>query len=302
MLMPPFVRPKFRIPGTAVMAAIAIIAAATTLSIHSPVQAQSKTIKEAKAGDPVVARIDKSEIRLSHVKAIHASLALQYRSVSFEQLYPQLLKRVVERHLLTQAARLADLTKDPEVMANIRRAEDRVLGDAWISKVIKKEVSEDKVMARYEQKMGPGGSDEVRARHILLKDEAAALIVLKKIRQGADFTEMARQHSTGPSGAKGGDLGYFNKKQMVPAFSQAAFALQPGDVSQPVKTQFGWHLIKVVDRRKAKAPELAQETQQIRKVMIEEVMAAELLRLRQAAKIETFGIDGRPMPGSAAKK
>ena len=94
-------------------------------------------------------------------------------------------------------------------------------------------------------------SDEIRARHILLQTQEQAIEIIRQLNQGGDFENLARMFSTGPSGKKGGDLGYFTRERMVKPFSEAAFATPVGSfTSKPIKTQFGWHIIKVEDKRK----------------------------------------------------
>ncbi len=90
---------------------------------------------------------------------------------------------------------------------------------------------------------------EVKASHILVAKRTDAERLIAKINGGSNFEDLARKHSTCPSGKKGGDLGYFGRGQMVPAFETAAFELEKGNVSQPVETQFGFHIIKVTDKR-----------------------------------------------------
>jgi peptidyl-prolyl cis-trans isomerase C len=128
---------------------------------------------------------------------------------------------------------------------------------------------------------------EVRARHILVATEAEANALLAEIKKGTDFAELARQKSKDPgAAAEGGDLGYFSKEQMVPEFAEVAFKLEKGQLSDPVKTQFGWHLIRVEDRRNKPAPDFAQVKDQVEAFVIQKAQADFVSKLRESAKIE----------------
>ena len=138
--------------------------------------------------------------------------------------------------------------------------------------------------------------DQVKARHILLDSEQKALQIIKKLQDGEEFSKLASEHSTGPSAASGGDLGWFGEGQMVPEFSKAAFALNPGDiVTQPVKTQFGWHVIMVEDRKIAAPPSFEEAKEQLASDMSQKLLKQMIEELRSRAKIIRFQVDGKPV-------
>ena len=121
--------------------------------------------------------------------------------------------------------------------------------------------------------------------------------MLTEVQGGKDFAEAAKEHSTGPSGPNGGDLGYFTHDQMVKPFADAAFAMDAGAVSEaPVKTDFGWHIIKVEDRRQQPQPGFDEMRDQLAEEATQEIATTMLSELREGATIETFDIDGNPMP------
>jgi peptidyl-prolyl cis-trans isomerase C len=137
--------------------------------------------------------------------------------------------------------------------------------------------------------------DQVKARHILLDNEEKALQIIKNLQDGEEFSKLASEHSTGPSAASGGDLGWFGEGQMVPEFSKAAFALNPGDiVTQPVKTQFGWHVIMVEDRKIAAPPSFEESKEQLASDMSQTLLKQMIEELRAKAKIIRFQADGKP--------
>jgi peptidyl-prolyl cis-trans isomerase C len=138
------------------------------------------------------------------------------------------------------------------------------------------------------------GQDEVRARHILVENEDEAKAIVDQLRGGADFATLAKEKSKDPGAADGGDLGYFTKEQMVPQFSEVAFRMYPGQLSNPVKTQFGWHVIKLEDKRTRQPPEFDQVKDQIEGYLARKAQTEYIAKLRQSAKIER--LDKRPEP------
>lgn len=166
-----------------------------------------------------------------------------------------LIQFLVENQVLADAAvkqNLGDGRTFENQMAYWKR---RALREAYFEKSIKSVITDAEAKKFYEaQAANAKDGLQIRARHILLKTEEKAKEVFELLAHDGDFIELAKKHSTGPSAPQGGDLGYFGKGQMVAEFSKAAFELKVGDVSLPVKTQFGWHLIKVEDRRESSMP------------------------------------------------
>ena len=130
------------------------------------------------------------------------------------------------------------------------------------------------------------GEKEVHARHILVETEDEAKAIAEELKKGADFAELAKKKSKDPGASDGGDLGFFTKEQMVPEFSAVAFALEPGKISDPVKSQFGWHVIKVEEKRNRKAPDFEQVKAQIETYVTRKAQAEYVAKLREAAKVE----------------
>ncbi len=255
------------------------------------------------AEDPVVATVNGAEIRLSDVKSAHRRLPDQYQRVPFEAIYPGLVDSLIDTRLAAAAARFRKLHEEKEFKDQMARIEEQVLQRMMLSRVIEEGVSDADVKARYEAvtKEWTGG-EQVKARHVLLKTEDDAKAVIADLKKGGDFGELAKKRSTGPSASDGGDLGFIGKGQMVPAFEKATFALNTGEYTEtPVKTQFGWHVIKVEDRRKEEAPSFEKREPNLRNQLSQEAGTAYIGKLRNRAKITRFKADGSKMDESKPK-
>jgi peptidyl-prolyl cis-trans isomerase C len=245
----------------------------------------------------VVARVDGAELHVSDVEAAQQSLPPQAQKLPLDQIYPILLDRMVDGLLITHAGRNEHLDQDPALQRRLKRYEDRLVQEAYLSRAIKNAETEDRLKARYATFVkDKTDQDEVHARHILVKTEAEAKSIISELDKGADFATLAKQHSTDPGAGSGGDLGYFGRSNMVKEFADAAFALPAGQYTKtPVKTEFGWHVIKVEDHRAAKPPSFEEARQEVSQLVAQDVVEAKLKELRSAAKIETFGLDGKPL-------
>ena len=164
----------------------------------------------------------------------------------------------------------------------------RALRNEFFRVNVDEKITEAELKAFYDKEVGSKPAEkEVKARHILLKEEKEALDVIKELDGGADFAELAKKKSTGPSGPRGGDLGFFGKGQMVPAFEAAAFALDKGAYTKtPVKTQFGYHVVLVEDAREAPKPSFDETKGNIRRVLAEQKFSEILNDLKAKAKID----------------
>ena len=273
----------------------AILALSLALLATPAAWAQAKPAKSAPAGDPVVARINGTELHRSDVIEAIRGLPPQVQQQPIERLYPALLDQMVGTVLVSQAGRKARLQDDPEVKKRLALVQDQLIADAYVQKLLHKQVTEQKLHARYDKfiKDAPP-REEVHARHILVASEDEAKAIIAELKKGADFNKLAQEKTTDPSGkTSGGDLGYFTKEDMVPEFADAAFKLKPGEFTEtPVKTQFGWHVIKVEDKRMAKPPTFEQVKPKLGNEMSREIVGDRVKELRLAAKIETFNLDG----------
>jgi len=273
-----------------------LIAAAASVAISQAVAQDAQPKAPAIAPDTVVATVDGTDIFFEELENAHRQLPPQYQKMPLEALYEPLLSQIIDRRMLATIAEKEGFDKTEEVIKRLAVARRNILAESWLAEQVEPAVREDKLLARYEaDKSNFKGEEEIHARHILLENEAEARKVLAEIRNGADFAEMAKQYSKGPSGKNGGDLGFFDAKSMVPEFSKVAFAMKAGEVSEPVKTQFGWHIIRVEAKRQSEGPSFEQRKPEIRQALAQEAVASTLAGLREKADIKMFNTDGSPL-------
>jgi len=264
--------------------------------------AAAKPAGTTPAGTTVVARVDGAEIHYADVAQTIAGLPQQIRDMPEAVIFSAVLEQLINAKLVAAAAVKAKLADDPEVKDKLRRAEERALQEAYLSRRVHQSLSEDQLKQRYTKYLAENPpQDEVRASHILVASEAEAKDIIKQLKGGADFAKLAKDKSTDTAAAaQGGDLGYFSHDAMVPAFSDAAFALKAGEVSaEPVKTQFGWHVIKVADHRQSAAPTFEAIRPTLESDASQEAISSIIDELRSHAKVEQFQADGSPLPAAA---
>lgn len=198
------------------------------------------------------------------------------------------LNDLINKEVLLQEAKKKNLHKDKKVKEQLEKIKSNLLIQALISKSpAAKPITDKELKEVYDKEIGNADPTEYKARHILVKDEAKAKELIKQLNDGANFEEVAKKDSTGPSGKNGGDLGWFSSAQMVPAFSKATAKLIKGTHSQtPVKTKFGYHIIKLEDSRKRELPKFEDVKNQIRPVIQNKRLQAYVVKLRSKAKIE----------------
>ncbi len=288
------------------LSAAAILLCSTTFAFAQTTPAQKPPTPAAPGpaaaaatptGDPIVARVGADEIRASELNEAAQSLPEELRGMPAPVLFPMLLDQLVDRRIIIQAARKEGLERDPQVQRMVARATDTALQNALLTREIAPTLTDDAIRARYDRDVaGKTGEEEVRARHILVADEDAAKKVIAELKGGADFAELAKKNSTDPGAQSGGDLGFFKKADMLPEFSAVAFALKPGEVTQaPVKTRFGWHVIKLEERRTAPAPGFEQVRDEVRQSLIQEGVSRVLAQAKTGVQVQKFNLDGTPM-------
>lgn len=253
------------------------------------------------AKNPVVAVIDGHQVRLADLDAFKELMPQQYRSLPTEMIFAPLLEQVITSRLLVGAGRKAGLQANTDVRKRLVFLEDRLVQNAYLTQLTQdaqtKHATDAEIERRYKvflENVKP--QVEVHARHILLKTKEEAVSIIETLDGGADFVEVAKNNSTGPSAERGGDLGYFTQADMVPEFSDAAFKLDKGTyTAEPVQTQFGWHVIKVEDKREKPAPTLDETKGRLVEEITREYILAAIDRLRGEVRVERFNVDGTPV-------
>ncbi len=232
-------------------------------------------------------------------KAITESELNQYRGAradSDQQLDQKaLLNELVTQELVYQDALQRDLDKDPKVIQELEQLRTRILVSAMVRKAMEESpASDEQLHAEYDQLKESMVIAEFKASHILVEEEEQATQLIAQLDGGADFAELAREHSTGPTGEKGGDLGWVNPQQMVPPFSQALQQMEKGSYSkEPVNTRFGWHIIQLVDSRQSEPPAFEDLKGQLAQMVQQRQVSEYIATLREKADISIKGEAGK---------
>jgi peptidyl-prolyl cis-trans isomerase C len=261
---------------------VALVSAATVMSGSLAV-----------AQEQVVARVNGKSITETDMRLADAEIGNELGSLPPEQRRRVLLEYLIENQLFAEAAEGEKLASGAQFDERMQYWRRRALRDSYFERSVKSAVDDREARKLYDQQVsGRKPEEEVRARHILVDSEDKAREVYEKIAHGEEFAKMAKDHSKDP-GSKddGGDLGYFAQGQMVPEFEVAAFKLKKGDVSMPVQTKFGWHLIKIEDRRSRGAPPFEQVKERILASLVHRKAQEVAASLRDKAKLEYVDAD-----------
>ena len=255
----------------------------------------------AMAADYTILKVGDSEIKKSEVMDIWQGLFPPGQAPDFdtfdESMKQNVLRGMVSEHLLFEEAKKKGMDKSPEVTKQLAVVKRKLAVKAFLDDQSDSLITEGAVKKAYDKLVREKRDErEVRARHILVKDEATAKELHKKIEEGADFEELAKENSMDPGSAKtGGDLGYFTKERMVPEFSKAAFALDKGEVSAPVKSDFGWHIIRQVDKRRVKVPTYNDVKEKLRLELQEEKLNEFVERLLDKTSVQYLDEKGKEL-------
>ena len=216
----------------------------------------------------VVALVDNEQITIEQIHDFVNEIP-QLKEVPFEQIYPKMLELVINNKLVEMGAQEMGIPQHPDIQKMVRVATDQIITQAYLSLLLDKSITEKDLRDLYaEQVKAFQPKDEIRARHILLGTEEQAQNTLIQLQAGADFASLANQKSLDKN-APDGELGYFTKEMMIPEFAEAVFKMQKGELSQPVQTAFGWHIIQVLDRRKTQPPSFESQKDQLRQAVTE---------------------------------
>lgn len=252
-------------------------------------------------GNPTVAKVGDAEVKRLDVLNLLQQLPPNLRQAPIQQIYPMLLEQVINGKIIDERAAKANLAEDAQVKEQLEMARQQIVRNVFLQREADKSVTEDKVKAAYEEFVKKQGDvEETKARHILVESEDKAKEVISKLGSGAKFEDLAKEYSSDNSKENGGDLGWFAKQEMVPAFAEAAFALKPGETSTaPVKSQFGFHVIKVEDRRMREKPKFDDVKPFLEAQIRREALESLVSGWRKDLKIEQFDINGDPIAPAA---
>jgi peptidyl-prolyl cis-trans isomerase C len=259
-------------------------AMALTLAISLP----QPSLAEPDAAT-VVARVNGQEITLGHMIIAHATLPAQYRQLPPDVLYNAILDQLVQQTALAQSF---EGEVPGHVALSLENERRSLIAGEQVEAIMQGAASEEEIKAAYDAEYADGtGGNEYNASHILVETREEAEAIKAELDGGADFADTAKERSTGPSGPNGGQLGWFGKGAMVPEFESAVIALSPEEISEPVQTQFGWHVIRLNETRKAEAPALEEVRDEIANQLRQDAVRARVDELTAAAEIERPAIE-----------
>ena len=273
-----------------------LLTAAASLALSQSAQAQAAENEAAEdqpsgaaQGDQenqLVAVVNGTEIRISDVMEMIGRLPQNVQMQAYSNM-PAMIERTIDLELILKASEQAGLREDAVVQEQIEAISRDVLRQTYLERLAETAVTEAELREAYDTYVQENPPEQVRARHILVESESEAQEIIGQLDGGADFAELAREKSTGPTGENGGDLGYFERGQMVAPFAEAAFGLEPGSYTEtPVQTQFGWHVILVEDKRTGEPPSFEELQPQLRQELEQEAIQTHLTELRNSADIE----------------
>ncbi len=288
-----------------------VLAACTTFLTALPVASYAaETAPAEKAAEPAkdytIIKIGNDDIKNSEVLDSWKNLfpggsAPDFNSFD-ENIRQNVLRGLVSERLIYNEAVKAGYDKDPEVKKRIASLEKQVVMQGFMENKAKSLISEDELKAAYAEKVAAAkGTEEVKARHILVPTEEEAKKIYDQIKKGGDFDKLAKEKSADKgSGANGGELGWFTKDKMVPEFAEAAYKLKKGDVSEPVKSEFGWHVIKVEDRRPVQIASYDDMKEALKGELANKAVQKYVEGLLKKSDIKYYSVDGKEKPFSTS--
>lgn len=252
---------------------------------------------QVEPGNPVVAKVDGKDITRVDVYRFIQTMPANVQQLPAAAVYPMALEQVVNTRLVQNQADGSQVRESERYKLELEMAKQQLARNLYLEEQVAENISDAKLEKSFKEllKTVPDVKER-RARHILLETEDKAKAVIDQLNAGGNFEELAKELSTGPTAPKGGDLGYFAEGEMVPEFSKKVFSMKPGDVTkEPVKTQFGYHVIKLEDARDRPKPTLDQARPALQAELRREILTDLLKEWRESAKIEQFDINGKPL-------
>ncbi|GAA4501933.1 peptidylprolyl isomerase [Gluconacetobacter tumulicola] len=297
-------------PAASILAAALLVPALSIPHAHAaPAAAPAPAAATAQPAppanpNPVVASVNGEDIHLDDVRQAAAGMPQQLRQLPPNMIFPMLLNQLIDQKAIQLAAHKEGLESQPEVKQQMQTAAANALQNAYLSQKVTPTLTDAAIQAYYDQNYANKKPEqEVHARHILVATEAEAKDIIKQLKGGADFAALATKLSTDKASAKqnGGDLGWFKKGDMLPAFSDAAFTLKPHTISQtPVHTQYGWHVIEVLETRTAAVPKLDAVRDEIRQKLIQQGVRDAVEKAVSTVKVVRYDPSGKPIADTPA--
>jgi len=263
------------------------IAAAGTIFLTALFLTSVVSLSAPAQTDPVLARVNGIDIHQSDLTLAEEDIGGNIPAQTPEAKRDYLINYVADMILVAKAAEAKNVADSGDFKQRLAFARNKVLMEMLLQSVAKSAVTDEAMHKVYDEASKQMSEEqEVHARHILVETEDEAKAISAELKKGTDFAQLAKQKSKDPGAAEGGDLGYFTKDQMVPEFAEVAFRLDNGQISEPVKTQFGWHIIKVEDKRKRQIPEFDKVRDQIETFVQRKAQVELVSKLRADGKVE----------------
>jgi peptidyl-prolyl cis-trans isomerase C len=246
----------------------------------------------AQDDSPVAATVNGETITRTEILLAMELLPAKFRNLPPERLFPLIRNQLIDIKLLSAKGVEAGLREDPRVTSRVDFYAMRLAHDYYAREIVGNYLDEELLQEGYQKFVENfPRSEELNVSHILVATEDEADEVVEELKTGADFSATARRFSVGPSAPRGGALGFLRREQVVPEFAEVAFALEEDEISVPVKTQFGWHVITVSDRRNPEPPPFSEVEQKLRAEIADRLVSDAAKQERDDAEIELFEMD-----------
>ena len=272
--------------------AASVLSASLLLSGGHAMAAESAAGPAPEPND-VIAKVNGSPITYADVALADENMGGSLQGVSEQMRFQYLLSALIDRKVVAETAREKHVDDDPGAKRRIAYAQEKALRDFYWLQLMQSRINDKAIEAYYRKNIAEApAKKEAHAEHILVSSKEDAQKAEAELKGGKSFNDVAKEFSTGPSAENGGDLGWFKKGDVVPAFGDAVFAMKPGEVSDPVQTQFGWHVIKLLEMRDVKKPTLEEALQDVIRGLAQEEGQKLMKEMRAEADIEIVGADG----------
>ncbi len=243
--------------------------------------------KRKQALEDAVALVNDEPITMAQVRDFVNSMP-QLAELPFETVYPNVLDMMINSRVVMLGAAQAGVPERPEIKRLLSQSEEQIVGQTYLDELLSAQVSEAELQALYDKEVKEfRREEEIHARHILVKTEQEAKDLIIQLKAGADFAELASKKSLDEN-TEGGDLGYFTKGMMIPEFGDVVFDMKKGQLSNPIKTPFGWHVVLVEDKRLANPPAFEDVRDEIRRAVMETKLQAVLSAERAKMNVQVL--------------